>query len=181
MTRHPEAALSCGPRDIVDVAGRRIFRSRGWHGGADLVSGRDALRRFVRTGTNVFGEPSFVLFRTSALRARGGFSDRWSYLIDLAAYADALDFGPLAPVHETVGAFRVHGKSWSAELRQEQAKETRAFIRYVGRMPGVDSGRLATSGGLARATVNAAVRRAVYGYAGLVERRRADQLTRQVS
>lgn len=156
---NPEATYAATRRDVIDESGRTLRRSRGLWPNATTSSGAAALRRFVKSGTNLFGEPSFGLYRTGALLAAGGFDPRWSYLIDVASYRDVLATGAFVPVKETLGAFRVRGESWSASLIGKQASETQAMVREIGQLPWVN----ATGGeiliGQARAGVNALARR----------------------
>lgn len=162
LRSQPSAVLSTGRRDVVDDRGRTLIRGRGWRWRRPLVAGRTALRRFVRTGTNGFGEPSFVMLRREPLVAAGGFDGDWDYLIDVMSYARLLRSAPLAPVEEVLGSFRVSAGSWSAALAGRQAAETRSAVVEIAGWPEVDAGPLARLGGQAQATGTAWARRAVF-------------------
>lgn len=165
----PTAVMATSRRDAVDRYGRTLARARGMKPAGGVVEGATALRSFVRTGTNLFGEPSFVLFRTDALRAAGGFTDG-QYLTDVSSYAAILQRGGLVIAPSPGGAFRVHSASWTAALRQGQGRDTRACVRAVARQLDPAPSSADILAGLGRATVNAWVRRSAYAVAGLRDR-----------
>jgi GT2 family glycosyltransferase len=123
---HRPVLLSAA-RNIIDAAGHRWMR-RGFPGPAGLVSGSDAIRRSVRAGTNLFGEPAAVLMhRETALRA-GGFDPAWRFCTDLDLWVRILQYGDLHVDPTALCAFRVSAQSWSMSLVGSQARE---FCRWM--------------------------------------------------
>ena len=166
LTAHPSAVLAASTRDIIDAAGTTVLRDRGLKGLRGEVSGTDAIRRTVRAGTNIFGEPASVLFRRAALADAGGWDSRFPYLIDLATYCAVLLDGNLVAVPRPLAAFRVSHSQWSVQLMRAQADQTIGFQRELATArPGL-LGRRHLLVGSARARVNALGRRAVYRWLG---------------
>lgn len=130
--------MAAGRRDVVDARGGVVRRGHGLRGLAGRVSGAEAVRRTVRSGTNVFGEPCCVLFRTAALREAGGWDGADGYVIDLATYAAVLRGGDVLCDPATVAAFRVSAGQWSVRLEREQvAQVTRFQQRLAHDWPGL--------------------------------------------
>lgn len=121
--------LLCSTRDIIDADGRHWMR-RGFSGRPGIVSGPEAIRRSVRSGTNLFGEPAAVLMhRETALRA-GGFDPAWRFCTDLDLWVRILQYGDLYTDSAALCAFRVSAQSWSMSLVHSQAAE---FCRWMAK------------------------------------------------
>lgn len=131
LKRWSSAVLCTARRRIIDTRGRTIWGSRGFRGSAGPLNLDAVIGEVLRAGTNVFGEPSFALYRTDALQRVGGFSERWRYLIDLASYVDVLTEGQLAPIDATIGGFRISSTSWSSSLATTQWRETSKFLDHL--------------------------------------------------
>jgi glycosyltransferase involved in cell wall biosynthesis len=131
MEKHPEVALVAGKRDIVDSSGRVLVKGRGLRGLKGVVPGREAIRRTLRAGTNIFGEPLAVLLRRDLMAKCGAFSDATPYMIDLEYWCRMLRFGPLFAQDCTVGKFRVIDSSLSAHLIREQRRQAVALFRTL--------------------------------------------------
>lgn len=149
-------------RDIVDARGRPVITERGLAGLSGRVPGKAALRRTVRAGTNVFGEPACVMLRTRSFTEVGLWDGRYSYLIDEASYSRVLLTGDLVAIPRSLAAFRVSGGQWSVRLASSQASETIAFHDDLTKSaPGL-LGPMDLVLGAARARVAAIGRRVVY-------------------
>jgi len=121
--------LLCSARDIIDATGRRWMRRR-FPGRCGRVSGAEAIRRSVRAGTNLFGEPAAVLMhRETALKA-GGFDPAWRFCTDLDLWVRILQHGDLYADSGALCAFRVSAQSWSMALGHLQAEE---FYSWMAR------------------------------------------------
>ena len=165
---NPTADIACGRRDIITAKGRRIIRNRGLHAGPIIIDGLDAIKRFAQSGSNFFGEPSFVLFRTDALRRAGGFNSDWSYLIDVESYLRVLQNGDLAPVDACIGGFRISGTSWSSRLARTQRAETWRAMDYAAAIKGVKVNPLAVAAGKLTVVIGTVLRRAIFSIATIV-------------
>ncbi len=123
--------MVASPRSIVDANGRRVVGSRGLAGLRGRVPGPTAIRRSVRSGTNIFGEPCAVMLRRDALEAAGWWDGTYGYLIDEATYIKVLRRGDLLAVHTTLSAFRLSASQWSVRLVRQQAQQAAAVHQSV--------------------------------------------------
>ncbi len=153
-------------RDIVDAAGRTVVRRHGLGGLRGRVAGREAVRRSVVRGANLFGEPCCVLVRRSALTAVGGWHAHPGYMIDQATYSRLLLRGDLVATPDSLAAFRLSSGQWSVALARQQARSAAELHHQLAALaPGLLSGRDVRVGNL-RAAVRAFQRRLVYLYLG---------------
>lgn len=160
--QYPEAVLVASQRDIVDETGVPVVRARGVQRLRGLVEGPEAVRRTVRAGTNIFGEPACVLMRRQVLIATGGWDSRSAYLIDQATCCRILMHGPMVAVRRSLAGFRISAGQLSVSLSREQAQHARAFHRTIrAEQPGLLTRRDVVIGD-ARATLMAVKRRAAY-------------------
>ncbi len=164
MDREPEVMLVASLRDVVDDVGRPIVRARGLHGLRGKVPGAVAVRRTVRAGTNVFGEPGCVLMRRQALEDTGWWDDRAPYLIDQATFSRVALQGSMFALRHSLAGFRVSAEQWSVKLANTQAKHAARFHHIVAdENPGLLSATDLRIGD-ARAAIMALIRRATYVY-----------------
>ncbi|MGN6607358.1 MAG: glycosyltransferase family 2 protein [Jatrophihabitans sp.] len=158
----PDAVLAASPRDIVDADGRVVVRSRGLGGLQGVVEGPTAVRRSVRLGTNIFGEPGCVLLRRDRLAAIGGWDDTFPYLIDQFTYSRLLLGGRFAAVPRTLAAFRVNMTQWSVRLAEVQARQA-AGMHHALRLEAPQLlSRADVAVGDVRASATALLRRSAY-------------------
>ncbi len=128
LQANPTAVMAVAQRDIIDSQGRILFRNRGLSGlQGGSVSGSEALRKSYLFGGNVFGEPLAVLFRTTVLKSVMPWRDDNPLMLDVNTYSLAAPLGSVALRHESVGAFRVSGQSWSTNLARNQLKQTKQW------------------------------------------------------
>lgn len=127
LDANPGSVLVASPRNLIDANGRVVIRSRGLGGLRGRVSGRDAVRRSVRTGTNIFGEPGCVMFRRDLLESEGGWDNSFPYLIDQATYTWVMLHGDIVALPRTLASFRISKTQWSVRLVDEQASQAIAF------------------------------------------------------
>ena len=124
VPRHiPAPRSSRRERDIIDAHGRVLVRGRGLGRLRGETSGAAALRRSIRAGGNLFGEPMCVMLRRETLESVGWWDDREPFYIDLGTYAHALVRGTLVAVPEALAGFRVsqHAVERAAHRRAEPA------------------------------------------------------------
>ena len=128
---HAGVVMVAAKRDIVDEHDRVLLRDRGLAGMRGVVRGPDAIRRAVRNGTNVFGEPAAVLVRNEVLARCRPFGDVRPYMVDLELWCEVLTHGDLYALPETLATFRVSGASESAKEARSQARQGRALFRAL--------------------------------------------------
>lgn len=158
----PGVDMVAARRDIIDADGRPIIKRRGLPSLIGRFSGRTAIKRTVREGTNVFGEPASVMFRREALAAAGNWDKDEHFLLDEATYASVLVKGDFVGLADSLGSFRVSGGQWSVRLAKTQADEAVGFHKRLdAKHPGLLS-RSDLLLGNARARLLALGRRVVY-------------------
>jgi glycosyltransferase involved in cell wall biosynthesis len=165
-THGGEVVMVASARDIIDASGRVVVRGNGLGGLSGRVPGREAIRRSVLRGANIFGEPCCVLLRRSVLEAVGGWHGDPGYLVDQSTYCRVLLHGDLATAPGTLAAFRLSSTQWSVALARDQARSAADMHRQVAELaPGLLSSRDLRVGDV-RARLRAFQRRLVYLYLG---------------
>jgi glycosyltransferase involved in cell wall biosynthesis len=118
--------VSC-QRTIIDPAGKTLIKK------VNFVDGGrkepvDVIRKMVRMGTNIIGEPVCGLYPADLIAKISGYSAVVPYTIDLDFWMQMLRHGDLFVLDESLCAFRISDLSWSSrigELRYEQ------FIEFM--------------------------------------------------
>lgn len=154
--------LVASPRDVVDANGSRVMRGIGLGGLRGRVSGRAAIRRAVRRGTNIFGEPCCTLVRRDVLEGIGWWDGKRDYLLDEATYLKVLLQGDLLALPESLSAFRINSAQLTVSLTRQQARDASAVHQdLLEARPDVLTATDVRLGN-ARAYVRASQRRLVY-------------------
>jgi len=165
LEAHDGAVMASARRDIIDATGKVVLAGRGLRGLRGEVPGPAALAALVRTGENLLGEPSSVLFRTDVLRAVGGFDQEAHYTLDLSTYAAVLRHGSVVCLDDVLATFRISATSWSATLLREQARQARHFYRDLAVQAGLDPRSVPARVGRVRATLLSYLRMAAFARA----------------
>jgi glycosyltransferase involved in cell wall biosynthesis len=153
--------LVAAGRDVVDAGGRRLLRRR-WGPRGGRVAGPRALRRIVRRGTNLVGEPSAALFRRDAALRAGPFAAEARYTVDLEFWCRLLLLGDLYVIPDSLGAFRVTTGSWSAQVAGEQTADMKDLLRELAGDRRYGVSWLDARCGAACAALNSELRRLLY-------------------
>lgn len=124
-------ALVFGSRVIIDAKGE-VLATRGYPGGRDgEIDAVTLVRRCVRFGTNLIGEPGSVLFRRSLSVRAGAFDANIPYIIDLDYWVRLLTHGSAYYMERPVSTFRVSSGSWSVAIGSRQSAE---YIRFITKL-----------------------------------------------
>jgi len=163
LQQNPTAVMALAQRDIIDAAGKTVFKSWGTHGlPSGLVDGRTALLRSFERGTNIFGEPVAVLFPRQVLTDALPWNDERPFLLDVELYTRVMATGDIYVRKESVGAFRISSSSWSTRLAQSQTEQLKWWQAQVAEMlPTTRTQRAAAN---LAVRVQSVVRRLVYRY-----------------
>lgn len=129
---HANAVMVCCSRDVITPSSQRILTRRATRRDV-LVPGPEAIRRNIRSGANIIGEPSGVLFRANALPKVGRFDGGLPYLIDLDMWVRMLSHGDLVILAEPLFGFRISQTQLSFALANRQSREYRDFIERTRR------------------------------------------------
>lgn len=116
--------VSC-PRTIIDSEGKSLIKKVNF-----VAKGRneavDVIRKMIRMGTNIIGEPVCGLYPAELIGKINGYSAVVPYTIDLDFWIQLLKHGDLYMIDEPLCAFRISNVSWSSrigEMRQQQFLE----------------------------------------------------------
>lgn len=128
--KNSEVNLVCCGRNIIDEQGNKILE-RTFKSKERKFLGFDFIRRTIRSGTNLIGEPTAVLIRTDILSKTGLFNDKIPYLIDLDLWCRILLYGEIYILREPLCAFRVSTGSLSFALSNSQIRAFQIFIKKL--------------------------------------------------
>ncbi|HSU53603.1 MAG TPA: glycosyltransferase family 2 protein [Candidatus Dormibacteraeota bacterium] len=132
LERHSKtgAVLALCNREVINSEGRVVFR-RKQKFAQGVVAGRELIRKSVRWGSNLIGEPAVGLFVRDAF-APSAFTAN-PYLADLALWAEVLKHGNAFVTHRCLAAFRISQGQASARIGHRQAASFRTFVRQIRR------------------------------------------------
>lgn len=157
--RNRDVVLAYCARDIIDSTGRKVMRAK--FPGHGRIKAASLVRRTVRHGTNIIGEPGAVLFRADAARRTGGFDASLGFVTDLDYWLRLLQLGDAWAIGAALCTFRLSGDNWSAALGLERCRQ---YLQFLDRLSERD-GRLSRADflvGRLMARVNERLRRLVY-------------------
>ena len=133
-TEEKIALVFCARRIVV--AGDRAVTVRGYPGGKQgVIPGCTVVRRCVRFGTNLIGEPGSVMFRKSLALRVGPFDATNAYVIDLDYWFRLLLQGDAYYFPEPLAAFRVSSGSWSVAIGNSQSVDFCQFVTRISLNP----------------------------------------------
>lgn len=159
-----EIALVFGSREIIDPDGR-VLMTRGVPGAkAGRIDGLVLIKRCVRAGTNLIGEPGNALFRRELVKRIGVYDASHPYLVDLDYWFRILLHGDAHYTSARSSSFRVCPGSWSVAIGGKQYRDFKGFVDKFRADARFRISRTDRAIGLARARLNAVARALVYRY-----------------
>lgn len=164
LDSHPEVVLVANQKSVVSDDNNVIVSRRGLAGLTGQVSGMEAMRRSVRRGQNLFGEPACTMFRRDAWQQVGRWVGDDPYVIDQATYFALLQHGDFYALPDVLSSFRLSKSQLSFRLVSQQARQVEALHANARRTypDHIRAGDVAVGNALAR--VNAALRRVAYWF-----------------
>ena len=155
-------ALVFCARNIIDANDRKYFQ-RGY---PVALSGRieavALVRRTIRAGANLIGEPGAVLFRRASALEAGLFDASIPYVVDLDYWVRLLRRGDAYYINLPLASFRVSTISWSVAIGDGQIEHFHDFVDRVASHPKSGLTALDRKFGKVRAYVNALLRLLFY-------------------
>jgi glycosyltransferase involved in cell wall biosynthesis len=116
-------------RGVVDNRDRIIRRKIGNGIKTGKYASSEILRMYIKTSSNVIGEPFNVLFKTSVLQNSLPWSDTFPYLLDMSLYFRALKNNRFVYcIDEVQGFFRLHRGSLTFNSSSDTATQ---FIKFL--------------------------------------------------
>ena len=121
-------------RTYIDPSGRTILNSKKFDSIPLTIPGKQALIKSLFAGTNIFGEPSSVMFRTEVFTRFLPWDDMQPYLLDFEFYARLLLGSEMKVVFlPTLDAtFRIHGVSLSSQIHSKNSGSLNVMIKKFG-------------------------------------------------
>jgi glycosyltransferase involved in cell wall biosynthesis len=117
-------------RLVIDERGETVLRRR-FPFGPGVVRGEKLIRRSIRCGSNLIGEPVVGLFRRGVL-ARTKMCDTSNpYLSDLSLWSELLKHGDAFIDQDYLASFRLAEGAATASIGLRQAAYFRQFVRAV--------------------------------------------------
>lgn len=159
-----EIALVFGSREIIDPEGQALMtRGLGW-ARAGRIEGPQLIKRCVRAGANLIGEPGNGLFRRDLLKSVGVYDASYPYLVDLDYWFRILLHGDAYYLAVRTSSFRVCPGSWSVAIGGEQYRDFKGFVDKFQADARFQISRTDRSIGLVRARLNTVARAIIYRY-----------------
>lgn len=126
------ALVSC-EKWIINEKGEPLFKKR-LPGVDGLYDGKNWIKKTLKSGTNLVGEPGAVLFKNQIAKQTSGFQieKELSYVVDLNFWFKLLLIGDLYLIKEPLFYFRVSKTSESAGYGFSQAKAFNGLIDKYG-------------------------------------------------
>jgi glycosyltransferase involved in cell wall biosynthesis len=163
-------ALVCCRRDIVNAQGSVIIRSHGWpsKGTSIRMNGRESIRKMVRFGRNLLGEPVSVMFRRSHAMEINWFDcsieETIAFCLDWDLWCRLLQKGDLFVNERTLAAFRVNGGSNTLKLADRLASDDYKFFLRLERLGMADLSKYDLLLGKLGAKRDSFLRQALYAF-----------------
>jgi glycosyltransferase involved in cell wall biosynthesis len=121
--------VSC-QRTIIDPDGKTLIKRVNFTDGG-RKNPSDIVRKMVRMGTNIIGEPVCGLFPSVLIGKTRGYSARIPYTIDLDFWVQLLRLGDLWMIDSPLCAFRISDASWSSRIGEMRHQQFLAFMDEV--------------------------------------------------
>lgn len=130
MQKPEEVSLVSSQRTIIDPDGKVLVRKVNFMDGG-LYDPSETVRKMVRMGTNIIGEPVCGLYPAKLIGLTSGYSARIPYTIDLDFWVQLLRLGKLWMIDEPLCAFRISSLSWSSRIGEMRHEQFLAFMNEV--------------------------------------------------
>jgi glycosyltransferase involved in cell wall biosynthesis len=131
---HSIALVFCA-RHIIDGDGK-IITKRGYPSAVNQqINGKKVIKKCIRYGANLIGEPGAVMFRKALANQIGKFNADISYIIDLDYWVRLLLKGDAYCLKDPLASFRVSSGSWSVAIGTKQSDEYNRFIDQCASNP----------------------------------------------
>lgn len=123
-------SLVSSQRTIIDPTGKTLIKKVNF-----IDGGRkepvDMIRKMVRMGTNIIGEPVCGLYPADLISKISGYRAVVPYTIDLDFWMQILKHGDLFVIDESLCAFRISDLSWSSRIGELRYQQFLEFIEHV--------------------------------------------------
>ncbi len=130
LSENEGVSLVSAQRAIIDPEGKVLINKVNFIDGG-LKAPDEVVRKMVRLGTNIIGEPVCGLYPAGLIASTSGYSARIPYTIDLDFWMQLLRLGRLWMIDEPLCAFRISNLSWSSRIGEMRHEQFLAFMEEV--------------------------------------------------
>jgi glycosyltransferase involved in cell wall biosynthesis len=121
--------VSC-QRTIIDPEGKVLIRKVNFVDGG-RKDPREVIRKMIRMGTNIIGEPVCGLYPSELISRTSGYSAIVPYTIDLDFWMQILKHGDLFVLDDPLCAFRISDLSWSSRIGDMRYQQFLEFMEHA--------------------------------------------------
>ncbi len=157
-----QIALVFGFRRIIGPTGRVIATRGRLLARPGCLDGPALVRRCVRSGGNLIGEPGNGLFRRALAEQVGRYDASHPYVVDLDWWFRLLRHGSAWYTARHASSFRISKGSWSVELGRRQHFDFAGLIARVASEPAYRLRWVDAQCGLLMARLNTRIRALFY-------------------
>lgn len=159
-----DIALVFGSRQIIDPEGRILMTRDLPRAKAGRIDRLTLIKRCIRAGTNLIGEPGNGLFRRELINRVGVYDASHPYLVDLDYWFRILRHGDAHYTAKRTSSFRISPGSWSVAIGGKQYRDFKGFVDNFHADASFRISRTDRAIGLARARLNTVARAIIYQY-----------------
>jgi glycosyltransferase involved in cell wall biosynthesis len=149
--------VTCKKR-VINQNGKNVMPGFGLRGQSRIVSGSVAIRKSIRSGRNIIGEPSVVLIKTSVLKASGLFESP-EFTPDIKMWFKILQKHDLYFIDKTLASYRISEQSTSSSVSKSQGAQFVELIHEIMKTDSTIIGNLNAKIGVIRSHLNSQLRR----------------------
>ena len=157
--------VTCKKR-IINETGVTVMPGFGIFGLTRVINGQRAIKKTIRAGRNIIGEPSVVLLDTALLRASGNF-EQPQFTPDIKMWFKMLKTSNLLFLNKNLASYRISSTSTSTSVASTQGLQFVELIQEVVATDLISVGKLTVKNGILRSHLNARLRKVVLRIAAL--------------
>ena len=147
-------------KKVINKDGKKVMPGFGLRGQSRTISGSVAIRKSIRSGRNIIGEPSVVLINTSVLKASGPF-ELPEFTPDIKMWFKILQKKDLFFIDKTLASYRISEQSTSSSVSKSQGAQFVALINEMIKTDTTIIGYLNAKIGVIRSHLNSQLRRII--------------------
>jgi len=135
LDESPTAVLATGNRDVIRDDGKVFMFNRGYKYSCVLTRS-EVIKNFVKSGGNSFGEVSFAIFKSVALKeSQNNIKSEFGAAADMQLFLNVLEHGDLVHVNKALGGFRIWGGSGTAASNKKHRSEALELSLWASFLP----------------------------------------------
>ena len=157
--------VTCKKR-VINETGVTVMPGFGIFGLTKVINGQRVIKKTIRAGRNIIGEPSVVLLDMALLRASGNF-EQPQFTPDIKMWFKMLKTSNLLFLNKNLASYRISTTSTSTSVASTQGLQFVELIQEVVATDLISVGKLTVKTGILRSHLNARLRKLVSRIAAL--------------